>query len=343
MKRVLIIGGTGTISTPITKLLAKNPNIKLSVLNRGRRNEVLPANVDFIKADINDFDNVKRTLEHLEFDIVIHFLVWDSFGAQKCVELFGGKIEQFIFISTICVLNHELSCNLNEESLVGNEYSVYAQGKAAAEKAFLDAYQTKNFPITIVRPSQTYSDNRIPLSVKGNGCWSVVSRMLKNKEVIIHGDGQSVWASTHALDFANLFIKIVGEKTTIGEIYHVVNDEAHSWDMIYQHLANLLNVEYKPVYISTDILKHAGKYNLDMTIQGDKRWSNIFDTSKMQRLVISGKPTIDYRKGIEMYLQFMNEHPELKIEEAEFDDWCDRVIEKYEVLKRNMIEEIREA
>ena len=44
-KKALFIGGTGTISTGITRLLAANPEWELTLLNRGSRSEAVPEEV----------------------------------------------------------------------------------------------------------------------------------------------------------------------------------------------------------------------------------------------------------------------------------------------------------
>jgi len=330
MKKVLIIGGTGTISSPITKKLANDKNVELYVLNRGTNNTKLPQGINYIRGNIQDVEEMKQQMKDYSFDSVINFIVWNKEDAKNNIDIFHGKTKQFIYISTVCVLNHEVTCNTNEICEIGNKYSDYGQSKAATEQVFLDAKEASGFPITIVRPTQTYSDHRIPLSVKGGGCWPVVSRMLRGKKVIIHGDGQSVWASTHADDFAEGFYKLVADNDTIGEIYQIMNPQSHTWDMIYQALAELLNVEYKPVYIGTDILRTSKVYNLEGSIQGDKRWSNIFDISKIKAKNPEFECKIDYKKGLEMYLDYMDAHPEMKKEEPEFDAWCDKTIELYE-------------
>ena len=37
--KILVIGGTGTISSPITKRLAFSSNVELYVLNRGKKSK----------------------------------------------------------------------------------------------------------------------------------------------------------------------------------------------------------------------------------------------------------------------------------------------------------------
>ena len=53
-KKALFIGGTGTISTGITRQLARSEEWELTLLNRGTRSEAVPDGVKVIQADITD-------------------------------------------------------------------------------------------------------------------------------------------------------------------------------------------------------------------------------------------------------------------------------------------------
>ncbi len=330
MKKVLVIGGTGTISSPVTCGLAANPDVDLYVLNRGRRKDTLPDHVHRIIGDINaDAEKVAEQIKDIEFDSVINFIIFTPEQAQKEIDLFKGKTKQYIFISTVCALDHSTSCNVDETMPYGNRYSAYGQGKEACEKLFLAAKEKEGFPVTIVRPTQTYSDSRYPLSIKGKTYWSVASRMLRGKEVIIHGDGQNTWACTHADDFAKLFLPLVCNPETVGEIYQVMNPEVYTWDMIYEALADALGAEYKPVYISEYLLDHSKTYDFVSSMHGDKHYSVIFDISKAKQYCPDVTFDIDIRKGAQMYVEYMNAHPEEKKEDEAFDAWCDQTIASY--------------
>lgn len=327
MKKVLVIGGTGTISTPITLGLANDPEVELYVLNRGKRKDTLPESVHRIIGDIkNDVEGVKAALKDMEFDSVINFIIMMPEEAKTNIELFKGKTKQFIFISTVCALDHSVSCNVDETMPYGNKYYAYGQNKEACEKIFLSE---KDFPITIVRPSQTYSDSRYPLSIKGKTYWSVASRMLRGKEVIVHGDGQNTWVSTHANDFAKLFLPLVCNEKAIGEIFHVMNPEVYTWDMIYETLAKALGGEYKPVYISEYLLDESKTYDFKSSMHGDKHFSVIYDISKVKQFNPDVQLEIDIKKGAQLFVEYMNAHPELKIEDEAFDKWCDTTIQNY--------------
>ena len=149
MKKVLIIGGTGTISAPVAKLLVEDND--------------LPDSVHRIKGDIRkDSEELRDRLKDLYFDSVISFLIMDQEDAKINIDLFKGKCAQFIFISTEVALDHQLTCNVDETLNYGNRFSNYGRNKEICERIFLNE---KDFPVTIVRPTQTYSNERIPLSL----------------------------------------------------------------------------------------------------------------------------------------------------------------------------------
>ena len=341
MKKVLIIGGTGTISSPITKALSLLEDVDLYVLNRGKRKDDLPDSVHRLIGDIRgDIDELKAVIKDYDFDSVINFLIMDLNDAKRNVELFHGKTKQFIFISTVCVLDKSVSCNIDEKTPYGNEYSLYGQNKQACEEYFLEEYE-KGFPVTIVRPTQTYSDSRYPLSVKGKSYWSIASRMLQGKEVIVHGDGQGVWACSHADDFAKLFLPLVCNEKTIGEIYQVMDPRAYTWDTIYRALAEAIGGVYKPVYISEYLLDASKAYDLRSSIHGDKHFSCIFDISKVKAFSPDVTLDVDIYEGARRYAEYMEEHPEEKKEDPDFDVWCDETIASYKKAMEGFVKELR--
>lgn len=71
--RILIIGGTGTISSAITRQLAASGQ-DLWLLNRGTRKQEVPAGVKQIVADISNEEEVKRLLGDMQFDAVCEFI-----------------------------------------------------------------------------------------------------------------------------------------------------------------------------------------------------------------------------------------------------------------------------
>lgn len=326
MRKILILGGTGTISSPITASLAKDPNVHLTLINRGHHNELLDPAIEILTGDIRQPGQLEALIKDRTFDCVIDFILFDPMTAQTRIDQFSGKTRQFIFISTVACLDHEHHLVISETTPRGNRFSQYGQNKAAAELVFLKAYEELGFPVTIIRPSQTYSDHRIPLSVKGQGAWPIIQRMIEGKEVLIHGDGESVWASTHADDFAKGFIPLINHPQALGEIIQIMNPAPHTWNQVYRDLAELLGVQFKPVYVPSVSLSASHHYDFLTSIQGDKMSSCLYDISKLKRFVPDFNPTISLKNGLKLYLDYMEAHPELKEAEPEFDAWCDTTL-----------------
>jgi nucleoside-diphosphate-sugar epimerase len=72
--RVLFIGGTGFISTAVSRL-AVAEGIELYLLNRGLRSEP-PPGTHGLTADINHPEEVRAALRDLRFDVVVNWIAY---------------------------------------------------------------------------------------------------------------------------------------------------------------------------------------------------------------------------------------------------------------------------
>ncbi len=323
---ILIIGGFGNIGKPVSLALAQAGH-QIMVVGRRAQAELIPG-ISYVSGDTSDAHFLYQ-LQHANlFDVVINFAIQTPQQAQANIEAFGDSIRQFIFISTVTVLDRQNQVVLNEQSAYGNPYSSYAQRKTECELLFLQAYREHDFPVTIVRPSQTYSGDKFPLSVKGKSYWSVFERILNNKPVIVHGDGTSTWVSMHSDDFARFFVPLVGNNVSKGEIYHITGDEVLTWNMIYQEIGRQLDRPVNMVHITTDQLVKSQKYDFRMSIQGDKQYSVFFDLQKIRNIAPGIQCEIPLSQGLARYLAFMEQHPALKVADPDFDKWCDDVINR---------------
>jgi nucleoside-diphosphate-sugar epimerase len=325
--KALFIGGTGTISSAITKQLLEK-GCELYLLNRGTRNEALPPGVNIIKADINDEDNVSKLIENLDFDVVADFIAFIPTQLERDYRLFKGKTKQFIFISSASAYQTPLSdYSITEGTPLSNPYWEYSRNKIDCEDYLMKQYRDNGFPITIVRPSHTYDERSIPLGVHGSkGSWQVARRMLENKPVIIHGDGTSLWTMTHNSDFAKGFIGLMGNIHAIGESVHITSDETVTWNQIYEIIADSLGVKLNAVHVSSEFLAACSKEDYRGGLLGDKANSVVFDNSKLKRLVPEFVATTRLDQGIKQTVEYILAHPELQIEDREFDIWCDKVV-----------------
>ena len=335
--KILLIGGTGTISTAISQRLA-DFNHELYLLNRGNLNETLPSHIQFIKADINNEKEAEEKLSGMEFDAVCDFIGFGKPQLERDYRLFNGKTRQFVYISSASAYNKPpRDYVINEGTSLANPYWEYSRNKIECEEYLMKMYREKGFPVTIVRPSHTYCEKSVPLGVHGkNGSWQVIKRMLEGKPVIIHGDGTSLWTMTDSRDFAKGFIGLLGNPHTIGEAFQITSDETLTWNQIYKTIADCLKVKFKPYDVSSALLAAVSDYDFEGSLTGDKSNSVVFDNTKLKKAVPDFAPSIRFEEGVGRTLEYVLSHKECQVEDPEFDSWCDKVINAMETAKKEI-------
>lgn len=334
--KVLLIGGTGTISSAITRLLVKK-GYDTYILNRGSRNDTLPEGVKTISADINNEAEAAEKLSGMTFDVVCDFIGFVPSQLERDFRLFNGKTKQFMYISSASAYHKPVKdYRITEGTTLANPYWEYSRNKIACEEYLMKMYRENGFPVTIIRPSHTYDERSVPLGVHGDkGSWQVLKRMLDGKPVIIHGDGTSLWTITFNEDFAVAFVGLMGNPHAIGEAFHITSDESVTWNQIYKTIADALGVELKPYYVSSQMLQDLSNYDFEGSLIGDKSNTVVFDNSKVKAAVPEFKAVIRTEEGIRRCVENVLAHPELQVADEEFDAWCDKVIGKLEELKKN--------
>lgn len=331
--RVLIIGGTGTISSAVVdRLLEKNHEVY--VLNRGTKS--LPKAGIPIIADINDEQLVADKIKDMRFDVVCEFIGFVPEHVERDYRLFAGKTNQYIYISSASAYHKPASSYIiTEGTSLANPYWQYSRDKIACEEFLMKMYRENGFPVTIVRPSHTYNEQHIPLGVHGkNGFWQVVKRIKEEKPVIIQGDGTSLWTLTFNTDFAVGFVGLMANPHAIGEAFHITGDETLSWNQIYETIAQALGVKLHPYHVASEFLNSAGSdYDYEGSLTGDKSVSVVFDNSKLKRAVPEFQAVVSFAEGVRIALDYILAHPECQQEDPEFDRWCDKVIDALERAK----------
>lgn len=337
--KILIIGGTGTISSAVTRLLAENGH-ELWLLNRGNRRTEIPAGVKLIVADIGDERSVDEKLGDLRFDVVCEFIGFLPFQVERDFRLFRNRTHQYVYISSASAYRKPAQGYLiTEETPLVNPYWQYSRDKAACEALLMKHFREDGFPVTIVRPSHTYGERSVPVGVHGmKGSWQVLKRMLDGKPVVIQGDGSSLWTMTWNEDFARGYIGLVGNPRALGEAFHITSDESLTWNQIHETIAAALGVPLKSCHVASDFLSAVAPqaYDMEGKLLGDKAVSVVFDNSKLKSLVPGFQARVPFADGVRRTITYILQHPELQVEDPAFEAWCDRVVEVLGVAKREV-------
>ena len=340
MRKALFIGGTGTISMAITRLLAKDEDWELYLLNRGSREGELPEGVKVLRGDVNNEQQALEALGDLHFDSVCDFIGFVPAQLERDYRLFRGRTKQFMYISSASAYQKPVGdYRITEGTPLANPYWEYSRNKIACEDLLMKWYREDGFPVTIIRPSHTYDERSVPMGAHGDkGSYQVLKRMMEGKPILVHGDGTSLWTMTHNSDFAQGFVGLMGNVHAIGECYQITCDETLTWNQIYQAIADALGVEYKPYYVSSDFLDAAGPYDFRGGLTGDKSNCVVFDNTKLKRAVPGLCMNVRFEQGVRRTIEYVLSHPECQVEDPEFDAWCDKVIEELEAAKKRILQ-----
>jgi nucleoside-diphosphate-sugar epimerase len=325
--RILFLGGTGNISAECAALLAERGH-EIYVLTRGR--SPVPAHYHALQADRRDPVALRAAVDAARPDVVINFLGYELADVQLDYQLLRGAVAQYIFISSATVYaKPPPRLPITEQTPVGNPLWDYAQKKLQCEQWLAQRWAEERFPVTIIRPSHTYSHRWIPNPISSSS-YTFAARLEQGKPVFIPDDGQTPWTLTAASDFALGLAGLIGRADVLGETFHITSDEVLTWNQIYAEIAAALGVE-RPVIVKvpTDFICRVAP-RLTGTLKGDKAHPGIFDNSKIKRFVPEFQCRKPFRDGIREAVAWLRTHLDQRHYNPEVDTMCDAVIAAWE-------------
>ncbi len=293
-KRVLIIGGNGIISWWVSKLAVER-GYDVTQLTRGLSRDRAPIEgVTTLRGDAGDPASIRAAVGDAQFDIVANFRAFLPEQVATDIELFGGRIGQYLFISSASAYQKPIAAlPIVESTPLRNPFWQYSRDKIACEDLLVAAYRDTGFPMTIVRPSHTYDGGNMPFP----GGWTAFQRMLDGKPVIVHGDGTSWWTLTHSRDFATAFVGLFGNPHALGSPVQIVSDEHLTWDDIARMLGATIGVEPVLAHVASERIARELP-ELGPWLLGDWAHSVIFDTTRIKTLVPGWTATTPFSEGV---------------------------------------------
>ena len=326
--KVLFVGGTGLISSACTRLAVER-GVELFLLNRGSDPD--RGGATSLVADAHDEAATEGVLAGHRFDVVVDWIAYTPEDIERDLRLFRHRTDQFVFISSASAYLKPLGdWIIREDTPLANPFWDYSQNKIACEQRLMRAYREDGFPVTIVRPSLTYGDTQVPLSVNSwERPFTAIARMRAGRPIIVPGDGTALWTMTHNTDFAVGFVGLLGRRAAIGHAFNITSDEVLTWDEIYRQTAAAAGAEARIVHIASDFIA-ACLPEWSGTLLGDKSGSAVFDTTKIKRFVPDFRAVTPYAEGIRRTVAWFDADPARQLIDAEMDARWDRLIAAYE-------------
>ena len=326
--KILLIGGSGIISTSITALAIKRGE-DITVLNRGRHAAYLPEGCKVITGDAND-PEIGKQLEGEHYDVIADFVAYTPEQLAAHLRSFYPHCDQYIFISSATVYSRaDMVTPIREDTTpVNNVDWEYCREKIGCEKYLeMRRIMDPDFCYTIVRPYVTYGDTRIPFPLIPSRHWTIPARIERGKPILLP-DTRNTCTLTHSDDFAVAFLGLCKNERAYGEAFHITSCKTYPWSYVAEIIADYLGNKVKFEYRSIEDIargmysKYGDVYSM---LKADKSTSWVFDGSKLQSVVPEFAPTISLEDGVRRTLDAIKARGQ-NIADEEWSAVCDRII-----------------
>lgn len=334
--KILIIGGTGLISTAISRqLLARGDEVTL--FNRGKSEVRFQEGAKYLHGDRKDYPAFEDQMAAAgPFDCVIDMIGFVPDDAESAIRAFRGKIRHFIFCSTVCVYGGPASRYPIREDEERRPTGTYGANKTLCEATLLAADHRGDFRVTVMRPSQTYGEGGVIVHSLGTRT-TYLDRIRKGKPIIVHGDGSCLWAACHIDDVAAGFIGAAGNPLAMGKTYNVTGEEWMTWNRYHQGVAEALGApEPKLVHIPTDLLGRIAPKRAAISVD-IFQYPSVFDNSAAME-DLGFRYTIPWVEGVRRTVAWLDERN--KIENSDDDPLEDQVLAAWSKLCDQMAHEL---
>jgi nucleoside-diphosphate-sugar epimerase len=230
--RIVIIGGSGHVGTYLVPALVDRGHQVVNV-SRGTAAPYLPhpawKAIEQVLVDRKAEEAEGKfgsRIAGLSPDIVIDMISFELEGTQQLVQALHGKVEHYLFCSSIWVYGHAVSVPSTEAD-PPNAIDTYGRNKAKIESWLLRQGRRNAFPATSFRPGHIVGEGWVPINPQGNFNKEVFSLIARGEELVLPNLGLEMLHHVHADDVAQWIICAIEHRTaSIGEIFNTVSSQA---------------------------------------------------------------------------------------------------------------------
>lgn len=298
MITILITGGAGNVASALAKKLAENKDnliVILDNLSTGSLSKVPKSkNVVFIKANVNNYNDIVPVFGRYNFDFVFHYaavvgvkrtlenpmmVLEDIEGIKNILSLSKNSgVKRVFYSSSSEVYGEPFEIPQNEHTTPLNSRLPYAIVKNVGEAFFRSYHQEYGLEYTIFRFFNTYGPNQsedfvVPRFLKA---------ALKNEPIYIYGDGLQTRSFCYVDDNVETCIKVMFEDKCVNDVLNVGSD-------LEQTILSLAQSIIKITKSNSEIIHLPPLEEGDMTRRCP-------DTLKMKEIL--GRPLITLEEGI---------------------------------------------
>ncbi|HRH11360.1 MAG TPA: NAD-dependent epimerase/dehydratase family protein [Bacteroidia bacterium] len=241
--KILLTGGAGNIGSALAEAFLQDPDnfvVIVDDLSTGFKEKLPPAensNWKFIKADVNNLSDLTSIMHTHNFDYVFHFaavvgvlrtqenpisVLNDIEGIRNILNLSkNSTVKHVYFASSSEVYGEPVELPQNEHRTPLNSRVPYAVVKNVGECFFRSYNQEFGLPYTIFRFFNTYGPNQSTDFVVSR----FIEAALKNRDIIIYGDGMQTRTFTYVDDTVKVCNEIFKNNLLVNDVINIGSNE----------------------------------------------------------------------------------------------------------------------
>lgn len=302
--KVLVTGGAGFIGSHVVdKLVQKGYEVVVvDNLSKGKRENV-NEKAELVVADIRDEEKIEELFKQNNFSYVFHLAAQASVSVSvkdpvedANVNIIGSlviiknaikyNVKKIIFSSTGgAIYGDDVDIFPTPESVYPKPISPYGIAKFSVENYLRFAKKEFGLNYTVLRYANVYGPRQDPFGEAGVVA-IFVSRMLKNEDVIINGDGEYIRDYVYVEDVADANLKAMDAGN--GLEINIGTTEGTSVNQLFKYLKKITGYKKDPIY--------------GPPRKGDIRKSILCYVRAVEEL--KWKPKVDIEKGLRLTVEW---------------------------------------
>ncbi len=255
--RVLVTGGNRYIGRHLVFELARRGH-DVTVVNS--HESPLPDGTRRIHTDRRVAGALTEALaaHRDDFDIVFDNTAYTVSDLEPMIELFAGRVEQFVFTSSVAVYKRSFIQPVREHFARHapddrDPRKAYGVGKVRCEDHLRAVFESNGFPATSLRVTHTIGPHT-PLASRE----PVFFRRLElGRPILIPGEGFPFVHLVHVQDVARLMVSLIGNQQALGHVYNVAGAEITSVLGCIRLMARAVGVEPEIVHVPLEAARRA--------------------------------------------------------------------------------------
>jgi UDP-glucuronate decarboxylase len=267
MNKILVTGGAGNVGGALVERLLKDKNnfiVVVDDLSTGylsKLPEVKSEQWKFIKADVNNYNEISSIMLSYSFDYVFHFaavvgvartqenpvsVLQDIEGIRNVLDLSKNtSVKHVYFSSSSEVYGEPVELPQHEHRTPLNSRVPYAVVKNVGECFFRSYQQEYGLDYTIFRFFNTYGPSQSTDFVVSK----FLSAALKNEDITIYGDGSQTRTFTYVDDTVETCYQIMTQGLLKNDVINIGSDKLMTVLELAQRIISITNSQSKIIHL----------------------------------------------------------------------------------------------